>query len=191
MAVETSDLKNEQNSSPNKLLISHITIYRSGFVLASYLLILEILFLGIGVGLRLPLVFFTFSLNTTITLNLFSTIANIGLIMIKIFLMIIIITQWLDNYYEIRPGKIIYKSGFLIRREKEFDCIQISKINLTQGVFGRLFNFGTINLFTPITNEWFALTNIPNPHRNLSLVQKTLANKSVEITITDKFVEDD
>ncbi len=175
----------------NKLFISHITIYRSGVILALYLVVLEFVFLAIGVGLRLPLVFFTFPLDTTVTLNLISTIANIGLILIKILFMIIIIAQWLENYYEVKPGKIIYKSGFFSRTEREFDCNQITKVNLTQGIIGRLFNFGTINLYRPTTNEWFSLSNIPNPHRNLHLIQKTLTSKNVEITITDEFIEDE
>lgn len=181
----------EIDSSDNKLFISHITIYRSGVILALYLVVLEIVFLAIGVGLRLPLVFFTFSFDTTVTLNLVSTVANICLILVKILFMIVIITQWLENYYEVRPGKIIYKSGFFSRTEREFDCTQIAKINLTQGIIGRLFNFGTINLYRTTTDEWFSLSNISNPHRNLHLIQKTLTHKNVEITITDEFIEDE
>lgn len=180
----------ETDTPDNKLFISHITIYRSGVILALYLVVLEIIFLGIGVGLRLPLVFFSFSLDATVTLNLVSIVTNIGLILVKIFFMIIITTQWLENYYEVKPGKIIYKSGFFSRTEREFNYSQITKVNLTQGVIGRLFNFGTINLYRPTTNEWFSLSNVPNPHRNLHLVQKTLTNKNVEITITDEFIED-
>lgn len=181
----------ETDAPDNKLFISHITIYRSGVILALRLVVLEIIFLGIGVGLRLPLVFFTFSLDVTVTLNLISTVVNIGLILVKILFMTMIITQWLENHYEVKPGKIIYKSGFFSRTEREFNCAQITKVNLTQGAIGRLFNFGTINLYRPNTNEWFSLTNIPNPHRNLRLIQKTLTHKNVEITITDEFIEDE
>ncbi len=105
--------------------------------------------------------------------------------------MIVIVKQWLDNYYEIRPGKIIYKSGFFSRKEREFKCTQISKINLTQGVIGRVFHFGTINLYRQTTNEWLSLSNIPTPHRNLRLIQKAFTTKDVEITITDNFVDDE
>jgi membrane protein YdbS with pleckstrin-like domain len=188
--ADTNNSNNSKNSQ-SKLFISHITIYRSGIILAFYLTVLEVIFLGIGVVLRLPLVFFTFSLGTTVTLNLITTIANIALILIKIFLMITIVIQWLENYYVVKPGKIVYKSGFFSRSEREFDCSQITKVNLAQGMFGRLFNFGTINLYRPTTNEWFSLSNIPNPHRNLHLVQKTMTNKNVEIAITDDFVEDE
>lgn len=96
----------------------------------------------------------------------------------------------MDSYYEVRPGKIIYKSGLFSRKEQEFDCAQITKVNLTQGIVGRLFNFGTIDLYVPTTNEWFALSNIPNPHRNLRLIRKSLTNKRVEITMTDELPED-
>lgn len=177
------------NDSVDQLFISHIIIYRSGIILAVYLIALEVIFLVINLLIRLPLGFFISAIgaNTLYSLN---TFIYIGLIIIKLVFMTVIIFQWLEDYYEIRPGKIIYKAGLLKREEKEFDCPQISKVTLSQGFFGRLFNFGTIILFVA-NNDLFLLSNIPSPHRNLKLIQKSLGSKRVDITLTDELIEDE
>lgn len=179
-----------RENSDNQLFISHITIYQSGVILVMYLVALELLFFVINLLIQLPLGFFITSFNE-MALYSFNTLLYIGLIFVKIIFMLIIIFQWLRNYYEIRPGKIIYKSGLFNRDEKEFDCPDITKIDLEQGFWGRLFNFGTITLYVRNSSEVFALPNIPSPHRNLKLLQKSLASKKVQITMTNELIEDE
>jgi len=178
----------DTNISNAHLFISHITIYRSGVILAAYLIVLEIIFLLINLLIRIPLSFFVSSINPN-TLYSVGTLAYVGLILIKLIFMVLIIFQWLENYYEVRPGKVIYKAGLFKRDEKEFDCPDITKIDLSQGFWGRLFNFGTIILYVKPSNDSFSLSNIPNPHRNLKLIKKSLENKQVEITMTDELIE--
>lgn len=180
----------DSNNGDNHLFISHITIYRSGVILAAYLIGLEIIFLVINLLIRLPLSFFIAAIGAN-TLYSINTLIYIGLIVIKLFFMMIIIFQWLENYYEIKPGKVIYKEGLLKRQDKEFYCPDISKIQLSQGLWGRLFNFGTITLYVKPANDSFSLSNIPNPYRNLKLIEKSLGSKHIEITMTDEAIEDE
>jgi hypothetical protein len=173
----------------DQLFITHITIYRSGVILAGYLIILELVFLSIGLIIRLPLSLFITSIgaNTLYTVN---TIIYVGLTLVKLIFMIIIVFQWVENYYEVRPGKVIYKSGLFKRVEREFNHPDIEKITISQGFWGRLLNYGTITINVKISNEYFFISNIPNPHRNLKLIEKSLASKNVEITMTEDLIDD-
>jgi membrane protein YdbS with pleckstrin-like domain len=184
------DRGTDANIPEDHLFISHITIYRSGVILAAYLIALELIFLLINLVIRVPLGFLSTSVNPN-TLSSINTFLYLGLVIIKLILMIIIIFQWLENYYEIRPGKVIYKSGLFKRDEKEFDCPDIYKIDIDQGFWGRLFNFGSITLYVKPTKDTFSLTNIPSPHRNLKLLEKSLAHSRVEITLSDKLRENE
>ena len=186
--MQNENIFSDKNNPDDHIFISHITIYRSGIILAAYLIALEIIFIFINLTIRVPLGFFSTSINPT-TLSSINTFSYLGLVIIKLILMVLIVFQWLENYYEIRPGKVIYKSGLFKRDEKEFDCPDIAKIDLSQGFWGRLFNFGTVTLYVKVRNDSFSLSNIPSPHKNLKLVEKSVAHKRVEITMTDNLIE--
>ncbi len=162
----------------NEILVSHITLQRSGVILAIYLLILEIIFLIIGLVIRFPLSFFITSVDTAVNLYTINTIIGAFLFLVRIAFTLIIIFQWLSNRYEVYPSKLIYKSGFFWHKNQEIYFNQISKIDLTQGFFGRLFNFGTIELYTSNDKEQYYLYNIPDPQRNVSLLRKMLTNQN-------------
>jgi membrane protein YdbS with pleckstrin-like domain len=188
--AKAKDTNADTTNPDDHLFISHVTIYRSGVILATYLIALELIFLLINLIIRVPLGFLSTNINSNI-LSTINTFLYLGLVIIKLILMVIIIFQWLENYYEIRPGKVIYKKGFFNRQEKEFDCPDIFKLDLSQGFWGRLFNFGSITLYIKPTKVSFSLTNIPNPHKNLKLLEKSLAHKKVEITLAEDLHEDD
>lgn len=175
----------------NKISISHITIYRSGVILAFYLVVLEIIYLIISLLIRFPLSFFVTSVDSATTLYSVNTVIGFFLILTRVVLTIVIVYQWLNSRYQIRPGRVVYKKGILTRRDEEFNLTDIDKINCTQSFFGKIFNYGTINLFSSSINDWFYLYNIPNPDRYLKILKKTLSDKQVEITLTDETVKGD
>ena len=176
-------------NSSEHLLISHITIYRSGVMLVGYLIGLEFIFLFINLLIHFILSYVapSISANTFFPVN---TIVSIVITLIKIFFMLLIVTQWLDSYYEVRPSKVVYKTGLFKRQEKEFDCPDIEQITLNEGFWGRLLHFGTITIYLKIDQDSFTLSNIPNPHRNLKLLQKALNSKQVNITLTDELIDE-
>jgi membrane protein YdbS with pleckstrin-like domain len=180
----------EKNSFPGEhLFISHITIYQSGVILAMYLVVLELLFVLLSSVVRVLLGFLVPSLgaDTIYTLN---TVLYAILIIIKLIFMITIIFQWLENYYEIRPGKVIHKSGVFKHNEEAFDCPDIAKVELNQGFWARLLHFGTITLITTINKDSFSLNNIPNPHRNLKIIEHSINSKQLDITLTEDLLDE-
>lgn len=171
--------------SKSDINISHITIYRSGVILALYLVTLEIIFLIISLVLRIPLSFLITSTDVAITLYSVNTIIWIFLIITKIVFTVIIVYQWLNKRYEIRPGRLVYKKGILTRKDEGFNLTDIDKITYTQSLLGKIFNYGTINLYSSSIDDWFYLNSIPNPERYLELLKKTLIKKQINIKLTD------
>jgi hypothetical protein len=189
-AQRTKRKTNDENgNSSEHLLISHITIYRSGVMLVGYLIGLEFIFLFINLLIHFVLSYIAPSMNSNTFLSV-NAIISIVITLIKIIFMLLIVVQWLDSYYEIRPNKVVYKTGLFKRQEREFDCPDIEQITLSEGFWGRLLHFGTITIYVKINNDSFTLSNIPNPHRNLKLLQKALNSKQVNIILTDELIDE-
>lgn len=88
--------------------------------------------------------------------------------------MIFIIIQWLNQYYEITPKEIIFKRGFIFKKEERNTLDHLGSIEVDQGLLGRIFNFGTIKLFNWATEKNFPLYLIHNPMKYHFILQTLL-----------------
>lgn len=99
---------------------------------------------------------------------------------LKISLTIYIILEWLNEYYEVTPVKIIHKKGVLWRKEQHYALEYIRTIKLNQSMFGRVFNFGTIDLCDIRRNVVVDLYLIHNPHRYMKILEQLVVNPHEE-----------
>src|SRR5690348_4699784 len=68
------------------------------------------------------------------------------LVLLKTFITIFIILQWLNEYYEISSDMIKYRRGIIFRRVDDYPIEDIKFIDVEQRAFGRILNYGTITL---------------------------------------------
>lgn len=87
-------------------------------------------------------------------------------------LSLIILLKWRHEYYEILKKAIIHHKGFLFKHKNVFTCSNIELIQFKQGIFGKIFNFGTIEMHDSFLNKTIYLMNIPNPNKYLELLRK-------------------
>lgn len=81
-----------------------------------------------------------------------------------------------DTSYQIQEDMIFIRKGYLANNEEQVLLYRVRDVSLKQGVIDRLFNQGTITLFTSDpNNEIVTLLNIENPRE----VRDTL-NKLIE-----------
>jgi len=81
----------------------------------------------------------------------------------------------LSSYYEINPSSIIFVTGLINRKTRKFNLYSISDADSSQHVFGRIFNYGDVNvhLFEHISS----IKGINNPNKFLNFLIETMGNR--------------
>ena len=102
------------------------------------------------------------------------------LVAIKIFFTLYIVLDWLNEYYQVTSNEIIHKKGIIWRREDRYPFSRIESIKLSQGILGRLFNYGTLELFEYRLLKYTTLYLIHNPIRYLNIFRNLIPQATEE-----------
>lgn len=92
-------------------------------------------------------------------------IAVFVVILIIILYIILQIIGWYSKEYLLTDSKIIVKSGIIFTRKNYMPYSTIQDINTSQSIFARLFNVGSISVFSAYDNNQIALENISEPSK--------------------------
>jgi membrane protein YdbS with pleckstrin-like domain len=82
---------------------------------------------------------------------------------VKIIITLFVVLYWLNAYYEIWPNSIIYKRGIIWKKEEKFPFGHIRSIKVEQGVFGKIFCYGTLSLYDYSLRRYATVYLIHNP----------------------------
>lgn len=163
------------NSGSNpKISVTHVTIRQSISVFILRLVVIE-LFSAIFV-----IVFFVFLISADSSWGLSAALPVVGIsffvlfVLAKTVLIIFIIIQWLNECYEITPKEIVHKRGLFFKKEERNVLNHLAKLEIDQGVFGRIFNYGTIKLYNWVSEKNVILSLIHNPMKYHQLLQEIL-----------------
>ena len=174
----------EEQFVPRRIPVTHINIRQSISILVVKVILLE--FLSLFTFL------FTCRLVNCGSFPLFMQIFSIVISGLKLTLFIYIIYQWLTEYYEITPEKIIHKRGLIFQRMDIYYFKHISAISYQQSLFGRLLNFGSITLHDWELEKNITLYLIHNPKKYYKLLKMLNPNMDIENkTIREKFILED
>jgi uncharacterized membrane protein YdbT with pleckstrin-like domain len=94
--------------------------------------------------------------------------AVIALLATGVFLLVAVtsfIRSWfvrVNTEIVVTDKRIIYKVGWISRRTEEINITKVETVDVTQGVSGRIFNFGTV-LIRGIGGSWEPLRRIASP----------------------------
>ena len=174
----------------NKIYVDHVTIRQSIFFLLLKLLTVEILasigLIGFYIVILLP------RLMATINSAFYSYVVPFFIVMVllKIGVMIFIVIQWLEEYYEIDTKSIIHKQGLIFRREERFTLDHLGTITLQQGALGSLFHYGTISLYDWVDGRHIHMYLIHNPRKYHRLLQRIVPEADKERLIFRQHVVD-
>ena len=169
-----------QNETGKNIVITHVTIRQSISFLVLRLLSIEIM-AAIAI-----IVFHTLILRSDIRqlvgddILIFNIPLFILLVVIKTVITIFVIIQWLNEYYEITTKDIVHRRGLILKKEERHLLQHIGSVSIEQGVFGRIFNFGTLKLFNWTKEKYVYLYLIHNPMKYLHIMEELLpdADKS-------------
>jgi uncharacterized membrane protein YdbT with pleckstrin-like domain len=98
---------------------------------------------------------------------------SVSLVVLFLYaLLILFITlDWITSYYILDGKSVITHSGIILSKEGSYDMAGIESVEISQGLFGKIFNFGTLTLFNPILKRDLKLKYVPDPYVKGRLIQ--------------------
>lgn len=170
--------------------VTHVNVRTSIVFLISKLIILDIIATAVALAYfgavsysllseEARLMIFSYNLGYFLTLGI-----------AKVFLSLYVVLQWINEYYEIRPDKIIYRRGIIFRRVDVYDYAHIRSIGVHQGMLGRIFNFGSLSIYDRGVYKYYYLSYIHNPLKYFDLLKKLVPNADIEKEIVRDSIRD-
>jgi uncharacterized membrane protein YdbT with pleckstrin-like domain len=148
----------------------NIIIRKSMAVMFLRLIAIEVLLGLIYLLLRYVFILSDIHLETTFALNTLSLIKPIIFSIIEIGLSGFVFLHWVNNYYALNAHELIYFNGIIIKKEVSYAIKNVQTVSFEQGIVGRLFKFGSVKIFSPALQHELFLTEVPNPHKIVDLV---------------------
>lgn len=176
-------LTNTSNSQEKQIVVSHITIRQSISVLVFRIILIE------AIAAVAVIVFHTLILSTqvrdlTSSVNenfiLFNIPIFVLLVIIKTVLVLFVIIQWLNEYYEITPKEIIHRKGLIFRSEQRYKLEHLGSLKIEQRILGRMFNYGNLRLYNWALEKDFLLYLIHNPNKYKHVLETLIPSADEE-----------
>lgn len=102
---------------------------------------------------------------TRLPLTRYAAIAFFVVILIIILYIIWQLIRWYSIEYILTNSRIIVKSGVLFNKKSYMPYAKIQDINTSQSILARLFNVGSVSLFSAYDNNQIKLENISDPSK--------------------------
>ncbi len=160
-----------------------VIIRQSVAVLFFKLILLEFAFLSFFLILLLIASFAvaSFSLTDTSVVIFIYGILNV----IKGFMTIVAVMNWVRHYYEVWPGIVIYKSGLFSRHSSSFKLHNISVMEIEQSLVARVFRYGSIQLQNMFVKEQFYLVDVPHPQKVILMIQTCMEKPTPQAALEE------
>ena len=155
------------------LTVSHVTIRQSIFFL-----ILKLTILDIFITLAALAFFSSFLVPLSIEAKLAIVSSNfiyfVLLAMFKIIMTILITLQWLNDYYEITPEVVTHRWGIIWQKDDSFKITHIKNFGVRQGIWGKMFNYGSLHFYDWFMKREYSIYLIHNPRKYLKILEDLL-----------------
>lgn len=137
-------------------------------------------------------------------LTQYAAIAFFVAILAVILYIIWQLIKWYSTEYTLTDTRIIIKSGILSTKKNYMPYSTIQDVNSTQSIFARLFDVGTVSVFSAYDNNLMSLENISNPskveeiifsnmmgYRNFREPPRNFIDRTPNINYSDNISDDD
>lgn len=153
--------------------VPHVTIRQSIFFLLLKLIVIDIF------AIAAVFVFFSSALipiplETKIEILSRSGSYLIIVLFLKLLLTVYVILLWLNDYYELTTEVITHRHGIFWQKEDSFKVTHIKNYGIRQGVFGKLFNYGSLHFYDWFLKQEYDVYLIHNPRKYLKIFEEIL-----------------
>ena len=163
----------------NNITVTHVNIRESISIL-----LLKIITLDFMAAIFTILFFTVVSFNPSTSVNekilSYNVLFFVILGALKIGFTVYVILLWLKEYYEITPHAVIHKKGLIYRDSQRYELEYVRTIKVYQGLFGKLLNFGTIELHDIRRNRRVEMYLIHNPNRYVRILENLIEDPHEE-----------
>lgn len=98
---------------------------------------------------------------------------KVGLWIVNVIVVILLMLAWHYRYYIVSPESISAHGGIIIKHTMSCDIAAIRSVVVNQGLFGKLFGYGTVTLKSPLLDQNFILKSVPKPFKHANLIEKS------------------
>lgn len=147
-------------------------IRRSFTLLILRIIAVELLLECIYVIWRLGIDYLPVDTAMKIGLHGLTTAVFMVVTIMQIIFLIVTVSRWLNEYYELQEDEIIQWTGVLTKKGKSYPYTNIQSITVQQGWFGRLLKYGTVNLYVPALGHDLVFSEVPEPYAFIELVKQ-------------------
>ena len=120
-------------------------------------------------------------------LTRYTAIAFFVIILIIIMYIIWQLINWYSMEYTLTDSRIIIKSGVLSTKRNYMPYATIQDVNTSQSIFARLFNIGSVSVYSAYDNNQMELKNISNLKLKKSFLitfqDKELSNRNKDLLV--------
>lgn len=184
METQQKMLSLVKEAGERKIVVTHLTIRQSIFFLLLKLIVIELI--------AAILVILFHELLASADIIFFNIPLFVILVSTKTAFMVFVIIQWLEEYYEITPTEIIHKRGLLFKKEERNMLNHLNSLKIDQGLFGRIFNYGTLTVHNWTTDKDVMLYLIHNPIKYNDILQSLLPDIDKEKQVLrEHFLEEE
>ncbi len=138
-----------------------------------------------------PLFFTEVSLDTKIQFVAFNNVYILLLVAAKVVMTLFIVLQWVNEYYEIRTDRLIHRRGVIWRKEDVYEFSHIRSVGVHQGIFSKLFNFGTLRLYDWEMEKHVYIYLVHNPMKYHKILETLLPHVDKEKSTIREHLKDE
>lgn len=86
-----------------------------------------------------------------------------GILLVEIIIIVYAFFQWLHEYYEVYPDRMVHAQGILLRRKTTTPLESVASVSWHQGLFGKLARYGGIEFKDSTGKRITGLGYVPDP----------------------------
>ncbi len=111
---------------------------------------------------------------------------------INIVVVLTIVAIWTYTSYTLTPWTLSSTSGIFYKNRTSFDISHIESVSVKQGIFWRIFDYGTVQIKSPYYDTDISLKRIPSPQHlaqtieNQRLYENSLDDQKSDVTYFKK-----
>lgn len=129
--------------------------------------------------ITLPLVAFKETIDVYIPIIILYALIILVLQCFNMISLVIIFLNWLNTIYIIRPDEIVVQKGILHIRENIYPTKRVEEVIVDQGFVGRVFNYGSINVYSPTYKDELVLQDIAQPYTYADVIRRSESKENI------------
>ncbi|MBP7774467.1 PH domain-containing protein [Candidatus Woesebacteria bacterium] len=161
-------------------------IRESIWSLASRLFAFELLIGLLGLSFRIPILWLMPNIETGWGTIIIYIIIYLIIQIINVSILVFLILNWYNRTYIFRGKDLLFRWGILSTTDKIFQFDNVEKVTIRQNLLGRIFNYGTIDIYNPLIKEDAYMVSIPNPKHYADVIQGVVPKSNDSVIIPQR-----